>query len=274
MVEVTKIVTAVSKGLVIGKKFLINNAPIILGVRAGIGIVSSSVLVAHATAKSVRQIDEEEMKNAVKLTTKDKVKLCWKNYIPASLEILSCLGCAVGSNYLYIKESKRLSGVILGYETLFDQVKKKMDVNFVDEVKENLKKPNNVHVNDIKANMDEQIVPYHKNYIIDEEHVLCVEPFTRQRFIANKRVIDIYATKIQDMHLRKAADFLDTNLNDILYCLGLEEIDPIVGESVYWNFDQSRVISLDFESTLLDGEIPALKLKYYPLPDTSAFPSR
>lgn len=272
--DVTKLVEAVSKGLIIGKKFLVDNAPIILGIKAGVGIVTTAALASHATAKSVKEIEEKEMRTAVTLTTKEKIKLCWKNYIPAALEGVSSLGCAVGSNYLYIKESKRLSGVILGYETLFDQVKKKMDVNFVDEVKENLKKPNDVQASDVNVNTDSQIVPYHKNYIIDEEHVLCVEPFTRQRFVANKRVIDIYATKIQDIHLRKAADFYDTNLNDILYCLGLEEVDPIVGESVYWNFDQSRVISLDFEPTLLDGEIPALKLKYYPLPDTSGLTSK
>ena len=262
--DVTKLVEAVSKGLIIGKKFLVDNAPIILGIKAGVGIVTTAALASHATAKSVKEIEEKEMRTGLTLTTKEKVKLCWKNYIPATIEGVSSLGCAFGSNYLYIKESKRLSGVILGYEALFDQVKKKMDVNFVDEVKENLQKPNSAQV--IETNKDERIVPYHKNYIIDEEHVLCVEPYTNQRFVANKRLIDCYATKIQDMHLRKYADFLDTTLNDILYCLNLDEIDPIVGENVYWDFEKKRVISLDFEPTLLDGELPALKLKYYPKP--------
>lgn len=259
--NVDRIVTTIVKGVDVTKNFLTENAPIILGVKAGIGIISTSVLASKATAKSVELIQEEEMKGARKLTPKEKIKLCGPYYIPAAIEGITSLACCGTSIGLFVKKTNRQNGIILAYEELFDRAKKEVVSEFTKNVVENGKKQLE------KSDTDERPTPIlpKKNYILAENQVLCIEPYTNQTFVADKNKLDYIANQIQALHLSNAADNRPTTLNDILYSLDLPE-SKVLGDSFGWDFDEDRTINMSFDSCLIDETTPAMVVEFMPYP--------
>lgn len=259
------IVRTVTKGVDVTKNFLVDNAPIILGVKAGIGIISTSVLASQATAKSVKAIEEQEMRTGLTLNKKEKFKLCAHYYIPAAIEGISSLVCCGASIGLFVEDSRKKAGIILAYDELFDKAKKSLVSEFTKNVTENGKK---IH-EDNNGNTDERKSPIifkkDKNYILNENEVLCIEPYTNQQFVASKDKLDFLANQIQALHLSNASDDRPTTLNDVLYALDLPT-SKVLGDIVGWDFNEDRHIAMNFDSCLLEDATPAMVVEFNPHP--------
>lgn len=263
--NIEKIVQVVTKGVETTRTFLVDNAPIIFGIKAGIGIISTSVLASRATAKSVKAVEEEEMRTGVTLNKKEKFKLCAPYYIPAALEGVASIASCGASIGLFVKKTNKQADIILAYNELFERAKKEVvsefTKNVVEEGTKNLQKPN-------KDNTDEKspiIFRKDRNYQLSENEVLCIEPYTNQEFVASRDKLDYLANQVQSLHLRNAADNQPTTINDILYLLDLPG-SKILGDNFGWDFDEDRVISMSFDSTLIDETTPAMVVEFYPNP--------
>ena len=263
--NVEKIVQVVTKGVDTTRAFLVDNAPIIFGVKAGIGIISTSVLASRATAKSVKAIEEQEMKTGLILNKKEKFKLCAPYYIPAAIEGITSLGCCGASIGLFVKKTNKQAGIILAYDELFERAKKEVvsefTKNVVEEGTKNLNKPK-------EDNTDERtpiIFKKGRNYQLAENEVLCIEPYTNQEFVASRDKLDYLANQIQALHLSNASDDRPTTLNDVLYALDLPT-SKVLGDIVGWDFNEDRNILMNFDSCLLDDSTPAMVVEFNPHP--------
>ena len=262
--NIDKIVQVVTKGVETTRTFLVDNAPIIFGIKAGIGIISTSVLASRATAKSVKVIEEKEMQTGLILNKKEKFKLCAPYYIPAALEGVASIASCGASIGLFIKKTNKQADIILAYNELFERAKKEVvsefTKNVVEEGTKNLQKPK-------EDNTDEKPTPIlpQKNYILREDEVLCLEPYTNQLFVADRNKLDYIANQIQALHLKNAASDLPTKYNDILYSLDLPQ-SQILGEHFGWYFDEDKTIDMFFDSCLLKDGTPVKTVSFSPHP--------
>lgn len=271
--NVSKIVSLASKGVTIGKKLLVDNAPIILAIKGATGVISTSILTAKATVKAVDDVRNVEMVEARCLTWKEKFKLCYKYYIPPAIDGIASIACIGGSNYIYLKKNIRLATTLVAYEELIDNYKNKIAAQFGEEfskeVANAITEPKQVQ-KDVQAskdpiislNKDMAIASFNASYMPDK--VICMEPYTNQYFVSSRAELEYIENHIQGIHLKNAGDFCETTMNDAFYEINLPQSKIL--EHWGWRFEDCRVISLSFHSTLLDDKYPAMVIEFDPEP--------
>lgn len=88
------------------------------------GTIISNILSTKAGAKSARMIDSKQMELGRVLTTKEKVKLCWKNHIGSGATALVSCGGAVYSQNQNVKNINKIAMAYSGIKKLYDSEKK------------------------------------------------------------------------------------------------------------------------------------------------------
>lgn len=99
--------------------------------RAGIGTVVSvggtiisNILSTRAGAQSARAIDSKEAELGRPLSTKEKIKLCWKNHIaPTATAGLACAGAGYSHNQ-HVKDFNKVATAYAGVKKLYDSAQK------------------------------------------------------------------------------------------------------------------------------------------------------
>lgn len=85
-----------------------NRANILTGFNV-VGTIVTAVLSAFGGAKSAREIDAESAKLQRPLTTKEKAKLCWKNFLPTAGVGAGSIGSGIASNRIMAGDIARLT---------------------------------------------------------------------------------------------------------------------------------------------------------------------
>ena len=94
-------------------KFLRKHGGTILAVAASVGVVATAIETGKASIKAEKLL---ESKNDIpEYTTKEKVKDCWKYYIPAAALGAGTIACVMGSNAL---NKKQIASLTAGYMAL------------------------------------------------------------------------------------------------------------------------------------------------------------
>lgn len=99
--------------------------------RAGIGTavsvggtIISNILSTRAGAQSARAIDSKEAELGRPLSTKEKIKLCWKNHIaPTATAGLACAGAGYSHNQ-HVKDFNKVATAYAGVKKLYDSTQK------------------------------------------------------------------------------------------------------------------------------------------------------
>lgn len=96
------------------ERFMKKNAPTILTILGGAGVIVTTITAIKATPKALKIIEEakEEDKD---LSKSDIVKLVWKEYIPTGLCMFGTLTCIFSANYL---NKKMQTSLIAAYSLL------------------------------------------------------------------------------------------------------------------------------------------------------------
>lgn len=108
--------------------FLKKNAPTILTCLGGIGVVATGVLVALATPKALKRIEEAEEVKGEDLTKFEKIKAAAPVYIPAVATGTATIVCIFGANTL----SKRTQASLMSAYALLDNSYKEYRKKVVD----------------------------------------------------------------------------------------------------------------------------------------------
>lgn len=90
-----------------------------------IGTGATAVISAMDTSRAVRKIDAKELETGEELDWKEKVKLCWKDYIPTGLTVLGTDAASIASNRVSAKTITDLSASYAMLENLYERHKKK-----------------------------------------------------------------------------------------------------------------------------------------------------
>ena len=221
-------------------------------------MLTTTVLAVKATPKALDLIEErayeiyeglDEDETKVPMTRLDKVKACWKCYIPAAITGATSVACLIGASSVHAKRNAALATVYKLSETALTEYKEKV-VETIGEKKEKL----------IKDKVAEERVkkdPVTKNevFITEKGNTLCYDAISGRYFKSDIEAIkkaenEINKTLLNDMYV---------SLNEFYDRLGLGHTR--LGEELGWRSDDG-LSDLCFSSQIADDGTPCLVVDY------------
>lgn len=211
------------------------------------GMITTTVLAVKATPKAIKIIEEHE--ETEKMPTAEKVKLCWKCYIPAAVTGTASIACLIGASSVNFKRNAALAAAYKLSETTLSDYREKV-VETIGEKKEK----------DIRDEIaKDKIVknPVNESNIIitGKGDTLCYDIIGGQYF---KSDID-RLRKIENELNRRMRDEMSISLNEFYYEVELPGIG--IGDSIGWNIDKGY-IEMDFSSQLTPDGRPCLVINF------------
>ena len=227
--------------VMIGRKFVHDNAPTII---AGLGIsgtITTAVLAADAGFKSAKRLSEK----SPEITPREIFEETWDLYIPAVLSGTATIGCIVLSNRLNSKRAAAAYSLLAVSERAFEEYREKV-VGVIGEKKEQ-KLKDEIAQERVNKNPSSVIVA-------GDGSVICCELFTGRYFKSDME------------KLRKAQNDINARVMQELYvCLDefyyLVDLEP-TSSSGHCGWDSSRLMELDFSTVLTPDGKPCLAFNY------------
>lgn len=256
------------KGLIpIFKEFTKKHATEILTVVASLGVIGTSVLTASATIKAKERIKDCVLFSDEKVySLKDKIKICWKDYIPPVLSASATITCIVGIDILGHRALKDLSSAYVLLNSSYFTYKNKLKELYGEEA-------HNKIINEI---VKEQPKPVYMGIegICSFDHLYfdTNEPDITRTFFDgySQRYFESTVAKVLEAEYFLNRNFMTKgaiSLNEFYLYLGLEPVEG--GDDIGWDIFYGTYW-LDFShttTTLDDGmEIFVIDFTYGPEP--------
>ena len=231
------------------RKSVTRHSPEILTGIGIAGMVTTTVLAVKATPKALRLLEEAQRESEDGLTGTDKVKVCWKCYIPAAVTGVVSVSCLIGASSVNNRRNAALATAYKLSETALTEYRDKV-VETIGEKKEQLVREK-VAEEHIKKN------PVSKNEVLitQKGETLCYDSISGRYF---KSDIDKIKKTVNDLNRRMLNDMY-ISLNEFYYELDLDGIG--VGDDLGWNIDNG-FIDIDFGSQLADDGTPCVVINY------------
>ena len=195
--------------------YLKRNAPTILTIAGGVGVVTTTVLGIKATPKALALIDNAKKNKGEKLTKLEKIQAAAPVYIPTVLSGVATLGCIFGANILNKRQQAGLISAYALIDNSYKEYKSKVEELYGEEA-------NNVVQEEIAKEKYEKIKP-------EIEEVLIYDEFSGKFF--NTTLVKLAMAEYEvnrTIHMRGWADY-----NDFYDVLGVERID--CGDELGWS---------------------------------------
>lgn len=214
------------------------------------GVITTTVLAVKATPKALRCIDDAAYeKEELSLTGVEKVKACWKCYIPAAITGTVSIACLIGASSVNARRNAALATAYKLSETALTEYREKV-VETIGEKKERSIK-DAIAKDSIKNNPISQ-----QNVIITGKgDTLCYDKLFGRYFKSDIETLK----KIENELNRRMFSECYVSLNDFYYEVGLDGVDA--GEDLGWNIDNGY-IDLDFSSQLSTDGQPCLVVSF------------
>lgn len=250
----------------LSSNFLQKNSPYILTGLGTAGVVSTAVMSAKATAKSKDIVYFYERENSYEhpnmpgqmvpydTSRKEKVKLCWTQYIPCIVSGGLSIACIIGAQSVNHKRYAALAGLYALSETAFSDYK--------DQVRDILQTKQLTDLESRVADKKLEEHPLSSEYIVMTEkgEHLCFDTFSARYFKTDIEYIRRVQNDINELILKSEYNFVD--LNELYYRLNLEGIK--YGEEMGW--DVYNLLNFKFTSRLADDGTPCMVLDYELIP--------
>jgi hypothetical protein len=237
------------------------SSPTILSGLAVGGVIATAILAAKATPKAIEKIQEARSKwvgsdawvEGEKFPATEKVKACWKVYIPAAITGTATVGCIIGANQVGMRRNAALVGAYTLADTAFREYKQ--------EVLEQLGVTKERKVTDAVAKqaIDDHPVSSTQVIITKGGENLCYDSLTGRYF---KSDIETIRQAENEINRRIVGGDMYASQNEFYGLLGLANV--IVGDELGWNLE--NFIELIFTSHLADDGQPCLAVGYARLP--------
>lgn len=232
------------------------NSPEILTGLGVAGVPITAYLVARASFKAARTIQEEpEGKRIIagvpykeeELPFKTKAKLVWKHYIPAGVAGAATMACIIGSSKA---SGQRTAAAVTAYsltERAFSEYKE----HVIEEIGKN--KEQKIHDEIAQKTVTEN--PPTKEVIIGGRgEVLCCELRTRRYFKSDMETIRKAMNDVNAWVVHEG----EVAMDEFYDLLGLEH----TSESDRMGWDSDKLLDLKFSTTLAPGGEPCLAFDY------------
>lgn len=198
-------------------RFLKKNGGTILAIGASVGVVLTAIETGKATIKAEKLMELNAAEP--EYTTKEKVKDCWKFYLPAAALGAGTIACILGSNALNKKQIASLTAGYMALGKAYQEYRQKVIENIGIEKEAAIR-------NQIK----EEKLPEVREKMEDEK-LLCYDPISERYFHATEvELTDAFYNMNHDFALNG-----EVSMNSLYNYLGLEYIPE--GDTTGWSAD-------------------------------------
>lgn len=247
--DVAKLASRVSK-------LAIDNSPVILTAVGVIGTISAAVLTGKASFKANDILHDEQHRlnmheKSHELTTQEKVKLVWKEYIPPVAVAALTVTAILGANRI---NTSRAAALAAAYKLSEKQI-----TEYKDKVIERLTPAKEKAMRDEIA--QEKVTanpPSNQPIVVSGTDVLCYEAYTDRYFKGSVNAIE---KARNDINLA-LIDNTYATLGDFYEKLGLGMTS--IANEVGWNLDCP--LEIDISATVANDGQPVIVVTYKKLP--------
>lgn len=242
------IMTQITKLAQNATKFVSDNSPTILTAMSVAGVVTTSVMAVKATPEAVRDIWDAESELTEVLSPKDKIKLCWKHYVPALTMGAMTIACIISANTI----STKRNAALMSLYTFTEKSLKEYQEKVVETFGENKEQKVRDDIAQDRVNNDP--VSTKQVIITGGGDVLCYDTLSGRYFENN-----IEAIRKAENDLNKL--LLDdgyASQNEFYHLIGLPPTK--LGEELGWTSE--NLLSLEFSSVLSEDNRPCLSINY------------
>lgn len=218
-----------------------------------LGMIGSTVMAVKATPKAIEVIENntklDENGNKQEPTSIEKVKLCWKLYLPTVISASVSIACIVGSNSVNAKRNAALATAYTLSETALRDYTEKV-VETIGEKKEQ-------EIKDAvaKDRFDKNIEKSRDVIITGPGKMKCYDIFFDRYFES-----DVNSIKRAVAELNRRMNYENyISANDYFDELGIKECP--MGSLLGWNLDRG-LIDVRFTSVLDENEVPCLAISH------------
>jgi hypothetical protein len=237
------------------------SSPTILSGLAVGGVIATAILAAKASPRACEKIKEARDKwvgsdswvegEVFPLT--EKVKACWKVYIPAAISGAATVGCVVGANQV----GMRRNAALVGAYTLADTALREYKDEVLNQI--GVAKERKVTEAVAKNQIDDRPVSSTQVIITKGGENLCYDSLTGRYF---KSDIETIRQSENEINRRIVGGDMYASQNEFYGLLGLADVT--IGDELGWNLE--NFIELIFSSHLADDGQPCLAMGYARLP--------
>lgn len=235
--------------------YIVRHSPEILTALGITGMVTTTVLAVKATPKALNEIKKkeqaacEEAGTDVILSNADKVKACWKCYIPAAVTGVASIACLIGASSVNSKRNAVLATAYKLSETALTEYRDKV-VETIGEKKEQVIR-DKVHKDHIDNN------PASSNTVIltGNGNSLCYDHHSGRYFRSDIETIRKAVNELNRTMLNEGY----VSLNDFYDAIGIRPTS--MGYQMGWNTDM-KLIEVDFSAQLSDNGEPCLAIDF------------
>lgn len=248
------------------KKFNISNfkngvkkhAPSISIVAGVVTLVGSNVFTFLATVKSVRKIDTVEEELGRETTKKEKIKYCWKHYIPSVTTIVTGTSAVIGGDKVKSNRFKKeiasnvaaLAVEKANFADYKDAVKEKLDEKTLEKVDKEYNKKQVERMDEMQPMKFDPDIPM-------GDKVYCYDPLFNVKFIASQNDIQEAVNIIN----RDTSQYNYAPLQQFYHNLDIDREDmPDIADDIGWKAGELLTVSTN-EAKLKDG-IPRMVIRY------------
>ena len=230
------------------KNFSSAHSPAILTGLGIAGMIFTVIEAVRATPKAMRQI-EEATEDIPDPKPRDKVKACWKCYIPAALGGTASIAVLIFANRTGEKQRAALSAAYTLAETSLNEYRHKTAEKLGRRKDEMIR--DEIAKDRITANppKDTEII------VTGKGDVLCYEAVTGRYFRSD---IEKLRRAENDLNFRMLSE-MSISLNEYFAEIGLPLTD--IGDSLGWSLEKGR-IQLIFSSQLTEDGEPCLVVSF------------
>ena len=218
-----------------------------------LGMIGSTVMAVKATPKAIEVIENntklDENGNKQEPTNIEKVKLCWKLYLPTVISASVSIACIVGSNSVNAKRNAALATAYTLSETALRDYTEKV-IETIGEKKEQ-------EIKDAvaKDRFDKNIEKSRDVIITGPGKMKCYDIFFDRYFES-----DVNSIKRAVAELNRRMNYENyISANDYFDELGIKECP--MGSLLGWNLDRG-LIDIHFTSVLDENEVPCLAIMH------------
>lgn len=219
------------------------------------GMVTTTVLAVNATPKALMLIEGAKRRKGERLTKVEKIKACWKCYIPATISGVSAIACVIGANSVHAKRNAALAAAYKFSETAFMEYRDKV-VETMGEKKEKTvrEKVAQERVDKTQIN-DNEVVRTHTG------DTLCLDPLSGRIFTSSAECIKRAQNTLNEQMLHNISGYV--SVNDFYDELGLDHTS--IGYDLGWNTERG-LIKIEFSAHKTRDDRPCLAIDYVTAP--------
>lgn len=233
------------------EKFAVDNSPTIFTMIGVTGTLATAYLTGKATFRATQILNEEQQRidlheQGHPLDNREKLRLVWKQYIPAGAAILATTGAIVAANQIGSRRTAAIAAAYTITEHAFTEYR--------DKVADRLGHQKEQAIRDEIARDHILAHPPSNQIIVVGSGVICFDEMSGRYFTSDMETI---RKAMNDVNY-KINNHLYASLSDFYDLIGLEH--TMMSDDIGWNSD--NLLNLRFSSVLSEDGRPAMSISY------------